>query len=327
MQHAYSQTGGRSSFEFLRVAGDTKTMALGGELVSSRFNDINTFIANPGTVSDSLDEHVSLHHTFYYGDINYSQLTFGTEVGNSGFWMLGVQYFNYGKIMAYDELEQELGELSANDYAITIGHSMTTGDFTMGANVKLVASNLVGYHKSGILFDLGGVYAYPKADFTVGISIRNFGFIMSDYTDENDENAPFDVQIGLTYKPMHMPLRFSLTAHHLAFGNLAYFDSNSPLDQTDQEPTNFDKFMRHLSFGGELILSKNVNLRMGYNHLIRRELRLQNKSGGAGLSYGLMFKLKGLEFAYTRSHSHVIGALNQIGVSGDLNRYLRKKQL
>ena len=327
IQRTFGQTGGQHLFDFLNVAGDPKTMALGGKNVSSRFNDINAFVLNPATVNDSLSEHLSLNHTFYYGDINYSQLAFGANVLHSGFWMVGLQYFNYGKIHAYDELEQDLGELDAHDYAITIGHSMTAGDFTLGANMKLAVSDLVGYRASGLLFDLGGVYAYPNADLTIGISIRNFGFMLSQYADENENNTPFDIQLGASYKPAHMPFRFSITADHLTLGDLTYFDPDNPLDLVEEKPSGFDNVMRHFSFGGELILSRNVNLRIGYNYLIRKELRLQSKSGGAGLSYGLMFKLKDLEFAYTRSHYHVAGALNQIGITGDLNHYLAKKKL
>ena len=85
-----------------------------------------------------------------------------------------------------------------------------------------------------------------------------------------------------------------------------------------------DKALRHFVIGGEFLLSKNFNVRVGYNHLRRRELRTETKAGGAGLSFGAMIRIKNFELNYTRAYYHVSGATNYFTVSTSLSRWLKK---
>src|SRR5690606_30809834 len=101
----------------------------------------------------------------------------------------------------------------------------TMGVFTLGANLKFAQSYLDSYTASAVLLDIGGIYAHPEKDFTVGMVIKNFGVVVKDYTEGSGSNLPFDVQIGTTFKPQYMPFRFSLTAYNLTRGDIAYFDS------------------------------------------------------------------------------------------------------
>ena len=55
-----------------------------------------------------------------------------------------------------------------------------------------------------------------------------------------------------------------------------------------------EEIFRRLVFGAELIASNNFQLRFGYNHLLRQELRLATTSGGSGFSFGFVFKVKDL---------------------------------
>ncbi|HSI90363.1 MAG TPA: hypothetical protein VK927_04560, partial [Adhaeribacter sp.] len=81
---------------------------------------------------------------------------------------------------------------------------------------------------------------------------------------------------------------------------------------------------RHFVVGGEFMFSPNFNVRFGYNHLRRRELRTENKAGGAGLSVGAMIRIKGFELDYSRAYYHVSGGANYFTVSTSLSRFLKK---
>jgi len=59
--------------------------------------------------------------------------------------------------------------------------------------------------------------------------------------------------------------------------------------------------------------------------LIRQELRLQETSGGAGFSYGLLVKIKAFEMAYSRALYHVAGGTNYITLTSDLSKFIIKK--
>jgi len=82
---------------------------------------------------------------------------------------------------------------------------------------------------------------------------------------------------------------------------------------------------RRLIFGTELLLSDNFQLRFGYNHLLRKELKQEATSGGAGFSFGLMLKVKRFEFSYARALYHSAGGSNTIQLTTNLSGIVKKK--
>src|SRR5690606_14151052 len=86
------------------------------------------------------------------------------------------------------------------------------------------------------------------------------------------------------------------------------------------------KGFRHMVIGAEVLLSKNFHARLGYNALIRRELRLESKSGGAGLSWGLMLRVKKFEFSFTRAYYHVKGGTSYISLVVNTSDLFTKKK-
>jgi hypothetical protein len=140
------------------------------------------------------------------------------------------------------------------------------------------------------------------------------------------------VQLGTTIKPEHMPLRFTFTAHHLQQWNIQYLDPNArgTLDANNVEvkPSfNFgDNLARHFTAAAELLLGKGLSLRMGYNHLQARELRLDNVGGGAGFSFGAMIKISQFQLDYTYATLQAAGSSNYFTLSRSLDSFLKKKE-
>ena len=142
---------------------------------------------------------------------------------------------------------------------------------------------------------------------------------------------PLDVQLGTSFKPEHLPFRFSFTAHHLQQLDIVYLDPNQrgQLDENGEEikprKTLGDKIARHFVVGGELLLSKNLNVRLGYNHLQRRELRLENTSGGAGFSFGVMLRISQFQLDYTHAGYHASGGANYFTIARNLDSLFKKQ--
>jgi hypothetical protein len=86
-----------------------------------------------------------------------------------------------------------------------------------------------------------------------------------------------------------------LTAFNLANGDV-YFNP----DDGGEEPGTIDKVFRHLNFGAEILLHRNVNLLMGYNYLVHQELKIEG-IGGGGFSFGFSGRIKSFEFTFARS--------------------------
>ena len=142
---------------------------------------------------------------------------------------------------------------------------------------------------------------------------------------------PLDVQLGATVKPEHMPVRFSLTAHHLQQWDIQYLDPNArgTLDASgvEKKPTRSfgDNLARHFTASAALLLGQGLQLRVGYNHLQRRELRLDNTSGSAGLSFGAMIKISTFQLDYTHATLQAAGSSEYITVSRSLDSLFKKK--
>jgi hypothetical protein len=321
---ATGQIGGRSSFGFLNVPVDTRLAALGGVNVSLSNWDVNSFFTNPASLNAEMSGQLSFRHSFYYAGIHLNNLAYAHKINNSGIWGFGVKHINYGNMAAYDPAGNSIGDVKSGEAAIIAGNAQQMGNFRIGANIKLVFSNIAGYHATSVLIDLGGIYEHPVTDFKVGMSIQNFGFVINDYENTSNSSIPFDVQIGSSYKPEHMPVRFSVVAYNLYKGNLLYFDEGSGLDE---EPTTFEKVFSHFNFGAEILVSKNVHLRGGYNYLIRRQLRLTQKPGATGFTFGIMFKIKQFEFSYSRGVYHVSGGTNIAGLSVNMDSFYRNKNI
>ena len=243
---------------------------------------------------------------------------------------MGLQYLTYGQFDLTDPAGNTLGTFTANDYALSLTHARTEGNFTLGATIKAVGSSIETYSAFGILADLGGVWRHPKRDLTFGLVAKNVGYLLKNYGPLNQTagpaDLPFDLQAGVTLKPEHAPIRLTLTAHHLQRFDISYNDPNlnvrydlsgNPIPQTTSVT---EKIARHLSVGVELLIHRNVNLLVGYNHQKRAEGKLT--TGGAGISFGASVQAKGFQLTYGRFTSIPTAGTSQLSLRIDLERII-----
>lgn len=321
----FGQSDGTQSFRFLDVPVSARLSGLGGVNVSRTDVDINLITSNPALVFQSLDGDLSLNYILYPGEIKVSNITYSNSFGTSGNWTANLVYFNYGEIDSYDDTGAMMGTFNANDYAITIGKSHQVGNYRLGVNLKYASSTIADYNASALLMDLGGIFIHPEKDFTVGLTIKNLGVTVNEFTDDSKTKLPFDLQAGTSFKPLHMPVRFSISFYNLTdwsepdaeFTRLGGYDSPSPVDQ----------FFIHTIFGTELIIGKYINVLFGYDHKKRRELKLTSVNSAAGFSYGLMVFVRSFEFGFSRASYHVAGTSNTFTLTADISNLIRKKEI
>jgi len=318
-----AQIGGQRSFEFQNVPTNTRLTALGGVNVSIPDEDLNMAFSNPALTSDTLSGMASFNYLSYFANVGALSAIYQHNLGKYGSWYLGVISFDYGDFEGRDPTGAVTTDFDASETLLVLGRSHTVGHFTFGASLKFTNSSIAEYAANSLALDIGGVFKHPDKELNVGIVIKNAGIVLSDYTSDDDSKLPFDVQLGTTFKPQHMPFRFSFTAYNLSKGDSAFFNTNDP--NAGDEPGTADKIFRHLNAGVELLISKNVNLRAGYNHLVRQELKLEETAGGAGFSFGLMFRIKAFEFSYSRGGYHAAGGSNNFGLAVNTNRFYKNK--
>lgn len=325
-QFAIAQLGGQRAFEFLNLPPNARLAALGGVNITSGWQDPGVLASNPALLNSEWQNKLAINRLGYFADISQTSLSYARNLEKAGIWALNLTYLDYGTIQSRDENGFLNGEFKAAEYAFGLSHSIAFGPFHAGGTLKIAVSDLGGFNASSVMMDLGGTFKHPEKDLTLGLVVKNLGILLSDYTEANNSQLPFDIQLGTTYKPEFMPFRFSLTARNLTRSDVVFFDpAANTLFGNNEKSGLGEEVFRRLVFGTELLFSDNFQLRLGYNHLLRQELKQEAASGGAGFSFGFMFKVKRFEFSYARALYHAAGGSNTIQLVTDLSGITKKK--
>lgn len=303
-----------SAYQFLNVAPDAYVMALGGLNNSrSQFTPAG-FISNPALSSDSIDNHAGFNY-LAFSKAYYLVSAYYQYKMDRGVLSGGIRHFTTGEIQGYDAAGNPTELFEVAQSAFTVGYSLGYNNFRYGVNINFLNSGIDGYNSNALAFTAGGVFVHPDKDFSIGAGIHNTGFILNDFSSSSNSDLPWDIRIGTTFKPQHMPFRFSLTGHHI-------FNKNLLNDEISD--SKFREILAHVVIGTELIISRNISIFAGYNHLVRQELKLQQTSGGAGFSYGFAWTTKSFQFAYGRGAYHIAGASHMLTLNMNVNRIFRK---
>jgi hypothetical protein len=332
---SFAQLGGRNGYAFLSFPVNAKTSAIGGMNASSRDNSPTSMMNNPALLNKDMHNRAEVNFAPFFANISYTTAAYAFDHkkfgGTTGF---GVQYMYYGIAKVTDEGNNEQGgNVGANDFAITAGHSRTKGNYTLGVNVKLAGSQLANSSSLGLLTDVGGIFKHPVRDLTIGLLVKNLGFPVKSYGAIFTVSMPLDVQIGITFKPQHMPFRFSMLIHHLQRYDIAYDDPNNvtgyDINGTPiiDRVSVLDHIARHFVFGGELLLIKGFNIQLGYNHMMRSDLETINAGGLSGFSLGCMLKVRMFDLSYSHAFYHAVGGLNTFSLNVKLDSFYKKADI
>ena len=315
-------------YDFLNLVPSARVAAIGGANVSVFDYDPGFAFYNPALVSDTMHNQLTMNWVNYLAGINYGYAGYARSYEGIGDFHAAIQYVGYGKFQQTDPLGNITGEFGANELVLVVGGARQLYNFRIGANVKFIHSNIGGYGSQGLGLDLGGLYVSNDKLFTGGLVMRNIGFQLTRYLPDGSREAiPFEVQAGISKKLKHMPLRFSVTATNLEHPQLIYEDPN-PEPQFDLsgnpiEPKKRvgDKIFRHFVFGAEFLISRHVNLRAGYNHMRRAELRSEGRGGLSGFSFGAGVKVSkfNIDYAFTKFHS--IGGSHHFGIGTNFGAF------
>jgi hypothetical protein len=316
-----AQIGGKRSFQFITTPVSSRLVGTGGVNVSFADHDVNYFFSNPALNGDTLAGVASVGYQFYVGDIGQSSAAYATNLNKVGVLTFGVQHISYGTIDSFDDTGSSLGTVNAQETLLTIGKSHQVGNYRLGISLKGIFSNLAGYRANAMAVDIGGVFRHPTQSLTVGIVIKNAGIVFSDYSSTAKTPLPFDVQIGTTFKPTYMPMRFSLTAYNLVTPDATYDD---PAVDTDNSSAVKD-VLNHLNVGAEILFHKNANVLLGYNFLNHQALKLDTGGAGAGITWGLSLRIKKIEMIVSRAAYVAGNAVYSFTLSGNVNNMLKKK--
>ncbi|MEL7219868.1 MAG: type IX secretion system protein PorQ [Bacteroidota bacterium] len=329
-----AQVGGLFTYEFLNFSPSARISALGGTHIAVMDDDINIAATNPAALNPEMHQQLSFSHAFHPGGIQYGYVSGGVyneklKTTFSG----GVRYVNYGDFDLTNNLGQIEGQFSAGEYAFGIGAGREIGErLHAGVNLRFVTSRFETYQSTGLVADLALMYRDTASKFIFTMVARNAGRQLSTYREGNNEPLPFELQAGVSKRLRYLPFQFSLVYRYIDRWNILYDDPNTAettllFGDVETERSNtaiwLDNFARHLVFSGELFIGKkdNFRLRLGYSHLLRKELSLTEFRSLAGFTFGAGIKINRFRLDYGRTTFHLAGGVNQLTIATNIKEF------
>lgn len=329
-----AQMGGIFTYEFLNFAPSARVSALAGAHIAVVDEDVNLAAGNPALLNPKMHEQLSFSHAFHPAGIHYGYVAGGYHHKKLGVTFHGgIRYVNYGDFNLTNDLGQVEGDFKAKEQSINFGAGYSFAErFTLGVNAKLVTSSLESYNSVGLLGDIGLLYQDTASLFTFTILAKNAGVQLSHYREDNKEDLPFEMQMGVSKRLQHLPLRFSVIYRYLDRWDVLYDDPNQTEDvlflddnPDDRSSTSiwFDNLARHFVFNAELYMGKrgNFRLRLGYSHLLKKELSVGELRSLAGFAFGAGLKINRFHIDYGRTTMHIGGGINQLSIATNIQEF------
>ncbi|CAH8286343.1 hypothetical protein EV196_106263 [Mariniflexile fucanivorans] len=321
----YAQVGGESTYQFLNLVSSPRQAALGGKVLTIVDYDVTQALYNPATINVDMDNQLALNYSSYLGGISYGTAAYAYTVDRrTQTFHAGITYINYGSFDGYDEDGNSTGTFTGNEASLSFGYATQIGysDFYLGANAKLITSNLEQYNSLGAAVDIGLLYINEYLDFHAALAIRNFGTQITTYAGLN-EKLPFEVDFGMSQSLENVPIRWHITLENLqewpiARPNPARTTSDLSGNQTDEKIGFLGQVMRHSIFGAEIFPEGGFNIRLGYNFRRAEELRIVDQRNFSGLSAGFSIKMNKMRFSYTHAKYTSAANSNFFGLQIDL---------
>jgi hypothetical protein len=328
----FAQSGGKSTFQFLNLTGSARPAALGGNAIATRTDDVTLVYQNPSQLQASMNQQMAFSYVGHPAGIKFGDIAYAQKIGKYGIYAATFHFVNYGSFDRTDESSAVLGTFNAGEYALAISWSKALdSSLFIGASLKGILSDLGDFKSNGIAADVGLTWYDHEKLWCATILAKNIGTQLKTYEDGNREPLPFEIQAGVSKQLVNAPFRFSFIAQQLQKFDLTYTD---PLTNTvdpltgekKEEKISFaNKATRHLIVNVEVLLSKNFNIRFGYNFLRRKELGFPEKKGMAGISAGFGFKVNKFNLSYARSVYNNVAGSNHFTITTSIDRFRSKK--
>lgn len=278
----------QTAFNFLRLPVSAHVSALGGDNITIVEDDPTLIFHNPALITSVSDKSINVNWMTYMAGSNTASASFVRQWGERASWGVAAQYFDYGSMREVTASNEETGTFSARDVAVGGSFAyILSSRFAGGVTAKFVSSTIASYTALGVAVDLGLNYYDEDRGLSISAVARNLGGQVKAY-DDDFEKIPFDLQVGITKRLGHSPLRFSATL--------------TKLHDWDES------FLKHVALGADVFLGKTIYIAGGYNFGRSKQMGIDDGDGssshGAGLSFGggLQLERFKLHVAYAKYH-------------------------
>jgi hypothetical protein len=318
--HAQIKGAGSSVFHFLNLPASSRLSALGGENVAISDDDISMAFVNPALLTAHTDKVLQLNYAYYLAGTMFGSAMYGHNYKDN-YFAAAVHYLDYGQMPYADEYGNLLGTtFTAKDICVNLMYTRQLGPlFRVGATVKPIFGVYERYTSFALGADIGGHFQTADSTFQMGLALRNVGWQLKAFREEdygqNTEMLPLNLELGLSYRLNHAPLRFSLTVHNLQHWNLA---------PAGEEVKWYDMLFRHTIWAIDIVPKSNkFYLTLSYNHRRQAEMNLTDVRSLAGFAFGAGMKLYKFRLGFALSQYTKSNFTYQVSLSTDINSFLK----
>jgi hypothetical protein len=301
---------GKTAFDYLLLPVSSRSGALGGVNISAIETDASLVYNNPALLGSEMDLNLTVSGLSYLADIKTGSVIFTKALGERSAWGIGVNYASYGKMTETSADNVVLGDLNATDICGNLFFSRDLSDkWRGGITAKFIYSNYYHSTATGIGVDLGLSYYDSDREFSIGLTGKNLGRQITAYDEGELAALPWDIQLGISKKLDHAPIRFSLTGVYL---------KQWQFDNYYKQKDSFLKTLgKHLIIGVDLIPSDNLWIGVGYNIKRGTDMYIQdgNKFAGFSIGAGLKIKTFAIGCAFGKYHPSASSLLLNISTS------------
>ena len=311
---------GSGIFHFLNLPASSRLNAMGGENVSLADDDIGMAFLNPALLTAQTDKVLQLNYAYYLAGTMFGSAMYGHNYQDNYFGV-AIHYLDYGQMDYADEMGNLLGTtFTAKDMCLNLMYARQLGPlFRIGATLKPIFSVYERYTSFAMGADVGGHFQTADSLFQMGLALRNVGWQLKAFYEEDfgqhTEMLPLNLELGMTLRLPHAPLRFSFTAHNLQRWDIA---------PAGEEVKWYDMLFRHTIWSVDIVpKSDKFYLTASYNHRRQAEMNLTNVRSLAGLSFGVGMKLYKFRLGFALSQFTKGNLTYQVSLSTDINRFLK----
>lgn len=340
---AQIQGAGSSVFHFLGLPASSRLNALGGENVAIADGDISMAFVNPALLTASTDNVLQLNYAYYLAGTMFGSAMYGHNFGRSkierpytgsgepdkpNYFAVGIHYLDYGTMRYADENGNLTGgTFSARDICINAMYARQLGPyFTVGVTLKPIYSIYEAYSSFSLGADVGGHYQTADSALHVGLALRNIGWQMkafySEESGQHTEMLPLNLELGLSYRLAHAPIRFSLTIHNMQKWYIGV--PQEVTEKTNKVKEGFDMAFRHTIWAIDIVPRSNkYYLTLSYNHRLHQEMNMSETFSLSGFAAGVGVNIYKFRLGFAVSQYSRSNLTYQVSLSTDINSFMK----
>lgn len=287
-----------AAFQFLQLPVSSHAAALGGDNVSVIEDDAGLAYHNPALLANVTDGMLSFNYMNYLQRTHTLGAGYVLSVGDRSMLGFSARYLDFGTMRNTDAEGNVIGNFSAKDMVLMTTYSFDFSDrLSGGVSGMFVYSNYEQVYSLALGVDLGLNYYNSEQMFSLSVVARNLGGQVKTY-DGTHEPLPFNLLVGVSKDFAHAPLRFSLT-----FTDLHKWRAGDFYNTADDAWS--DILLKHIILGADIFPTPSTYLSVGYNFLLRSELKNDVRRALEGFAIGGGLQVRSMKVGVSYGKYHV----------------------